>query len=77
MRIQDSTGHVTAALSKILNCPQGPLENKAMAMEEGVTFAWDVGVCDVVFEYDSKTVFDALNGFSEPPVSIANVIDRI
>ena len=46
-------------------------------MEEGVTFAWDVGVRDVVFEYDSKIVFDALNGFSEPPVSIANVIDRI
>lgn len=51
--------------------------SEAMAMEEGVTFAWDVGVRDVVFEYDSKIVFDALNGFSEPPVSIANVIDRI
>ena len=45
-----------------------------MAMEEGITFAWDVGVRDVVFECDSKTVFGALNGSNEAPATIANVI---
>ena len=42
----------------------------AMAMEEGVTFAWDVGVCDVVFECDSKIVSDALNSSSEAQTTI-------
>ena len=48
-----------------------------MAMEEGVTFAWDVGVHDVVFECDSKIVSDALNSSSEAQTTIVNVIDRI
>ena len=29
-------------------------------MEEGATFAWDVGIMNVIFEGDSKIVFDAL-----------------
>ena len=60
--------------SKKLHYPLGPLESEAMAMEEGITFAWDVGVRDVVFECDSKTVFGALNGSNEAPATIANVI---
>ena len=48
-----------------------------MAMEEGVTFAWDVSVRDVVFECDSKIIFDSLNGSSKTPTTIANVIDGI
>ena len=32
-----------------------------------------MGVCDVVFESDSKIV-DALNGIGEPPVAIDNIV---
>ena len=48
-----------------------------MAMEEGVTFAWDVGFHDVVFECDSKIVSDASNSSNEAQTTIAKVIDRI
>ena len=60
MVIRDHVGRVTAALSKIVHQPLGPLEIEAKAMEEGVTFAWDAGIRDVIFEGDSKIVFDAL-----------------
>ena len=59
MVIWDYAGRVTVALSKELRYLPGPLESKAMAKEEGITFAWDVGVRDVVFECDPKTVFCA------------------
>ena len=38
----------------------GPLEIEAKAIGEGVTFAWDVGIRNVIFKGDSKIVFDAL-----------------
>ena len=52
MVIRDHSGRVTAALSKIVHQPLGPLEIENKAMEEGVTFAWDVGIRDVIFEGD-------------------------
>ena len=60
MVIRDHAGRVTAALSKIVHWPLGPLEIEAKAMGEGVTFAWDVGIRNVIFEVDSKIVFDTL-----------------
>ena len=42
-------------------------------MEDGVQFAWDVGVQDVIFECDSKIVFDAPNGTSVPPATMVNI----
>ena len=50
---------MTAALSKKLHYLLGPSDSEAMAKEEGITFLWDVGVRDIVFECDSKTVFGA------------------
>ena len=43
-----------------------------MAIDEVVSFAWDIGVRDVVFETDSSMVTEALNGSTTPPVTIAN-----
>ena len=60
MVIRDHAGKVMATLSKIVHQPLGPLEMEAKAMEEGVTFAWDVGIRNVIFKGDSKIVFDAL-----------------
>ena len=38
----------------------GLLEIEVKAMEIGVSFAWDVGIRDVVVESDSKIVADTL-----------------
>ena len=66
MVIRDHAGRVTAALNKIVHQPLGPLEIEAKAMEEGVTFAWDAGIRDVIFEGDSKIISDALMGLCSP-----------
>ena len=44
---------------------------------EGVTFAWDMGFCDIVFECDSKVVSDSINRYCESPATIDNIIDGI
>ena len=44
---------------------------------EGVTFAWDMGFRDVVFECDSKVVFNSINRYCESPATIGNIIDGI
>ena len=46
-------------------------------MEEGVTFAWDVGIRDVIFGRDSKIIFDALMGLGFPPVAISNILVKV
>ena len=76
MVIRDHAGRVTAALNKIVHQPLGPLEIEAKAMEEGVTFASDVGIRDVIFEGDSKIVFDALMGLGSPPMAVSNILTR-
>ena len=64
--IRDHAGRVEAALSKHFAAPLGPLETNAKAMEEGVLFAWDVGIWDSVVESDSMIVIDALMGSNDP-----------
>ena len=75
--IRDDVGYILAALSKNIPCPLGKLECEAKAMEEGITFAWDMGFRDVMFECDSKVVSDSINGYYESPATIGNIIDRI
>ena len=53
------------------------MEIKAKALEEGVLFAWDIGVRDVVLENDPKIIVDVLIGTSEAPVAIENIIGGI
>ena len=69
--IWNCIGQVAVTLSKRLPYPSGPLEIESIAMEEGVLFTQDVGVCEVGFECDSEIVCNALIGLSEPPVVIA------
>ena len=47
-------------MSKKLYAHLGPLEIEAKALEEGVSFAWDVSIRDLVVESDSLIVIDAL-----------------
>lgn len=72
--IRDNEGRVTAALSKHLSLPLGSLEVEAKAMEEGVIFAQDGSIQEVIVECDSQIVADALNGESEPPITISNIL---
>ena len=52
----------------------GPLEMEAIVLAEGVHFAWEVAICDVVFESDSKIVSNAVLHNTTPPIAIANII---
>lgn len=63
-----------AALSKHLQLPLGPLEAEVMAMDGVVSFAWEIGVRDVVFETNSSRVSNALNGSTTPLITMANLI---
>ena len=46
-------------------------------MEVGVSFAWDVGIKEVILECDSKIVFDALLGLCTSPIIISNILAEI
>ena len=48
-----------------------------MAIEEGVNFAWDVVVRELVFECDSNIIQDATIGVNDPPAAIANIIEGV
>ena len=65
---------MVAALSKQVQLPLGPLEIEAKAMEVGVSFAWDVGIRQVILECDSKIVFDALLGLCTSPIIVSNIL---
>ena len=64
--IRDHKGSVVAALSQHLRLPLGPLEAEAKAMDVAASFAWDMGIRDMVFETDSKVVSSALCGTTTP-----------
>ena len=64
-------------MSKKIHQSLGPLDFKAKAMVEGIYFAWDVGIREVVLECDSKIVFDALMDSCVPPITISNILEGI
>ena len=72
--IHDHEGSVIATLSKHLPLPLGPLEAKAKAVDEAVSFAWDIRIREVIFETDSKVVSDTLYGTITLQVSIVDII---
>ena len=55
----------------------GPLKVEAKALEESLLFAWDVGAQDVLFECDSKIVYDAVTGCKDPSWVISNITNGI
>ena len=72
--IRDLHGVVMAALSKKLKAPLGALEVEAKAMVKAVTFAWDLGIRDCIFESDALTIVNAMLRLTDPPSSTANNI---
>ena len=77
MVVRDYDGQVAAALSKLILQPLGPLEIEAKAMEISVSFAWDVGIRDMVVESDSKIVSDALLGLFTSPITVSNILTSL
>ena len=53
------------------------MEIEAKATEIGVSFAWDVGIRDVIFECDSKIVSDAFLGLCTPLMIISNILAEV
>ena len=42
-----------------------------------MSFAWDVGVREVIFECDSQIVAETVNESCDPPVAIRNIVEGI
>ena len=53
-------------MTKKLNAHLGPLEIEAKALEEGVSFAWDANIRDLVVKSDSH--IDTFKGHGTTPV---------
>lgn len=48
------------AMSKRVKLPLKALESKALAMQEGIMLAWDLGLREIEIERDSQLVVSAL-----------------
>ena len=75
--IRDQEGAVIAALSQHMHPPLGPLEAEAKSLDVAVSFAWDIGIRDVIFETDSNIVFTILSGSTTPPAAIVDIMESI
>lgn len=72
--IRDHVGFVIAALSKRLPLALGPLEAKAMVLDEATIFTWDIRVRDVIFETDSTTVCHVIESPIDTPISSSTIV---
>lgn len=48
-----------------------------MILQGKLLFSWDVGICDAMFECDSKIVVDVVLGSHSPLLNIKSVIEGI
>ena len=72
--IKDEKGKLEAAMSKKILVPVGPVEAEAVAYEQGLLFARDIGIHNFIIEGDSLIIHHALSEVSNPPSSMAAVV---
>ena len=75
--IRDQQDRLLVALCKKIRAQLGVLEVEAKAYEAGVLFARHLGLNNGVLEGDSLTVSNALKRVSQPPTSVAAIVEGI
>ena len=75
--IRNDRGEIAGAMSKKLELPLGVLEVETKAVEEGMVFAGDLGLKEIIIESDAQLVVQLLGKQSNPPSSIRLVVDGI
>ena len=68
--VRDDQGCVAVDISNRINEPFGVVEVEVKAFEEGLLFAKDIGIQDIILEGDSLIIHKALYGLSLAPTSM-------
>ena len=77
MVVRNDKGQLMGALSNLLPYPLGALETEAKATEIGTTFAWELGLREIIVEGDSQTVMAAITNHDPGPIQVHHLIARI
>ena len=75
--IRDDKDRIKAAMSKKINAPLRVVEAEAMAHEVGLVFAKDISIHNLIMEGDSLIIYRMLCETSDPPSSVAAIIQRV
>ena len=75
--VRNDKGQIMGALSKLLPYPLGALETEAKAAEIGMTFAWELGLREIILEGDSQTIMAAIANHDPGPIQVHNLIASI
>ena len=73
--VRDLGGWVIAALSECINIPSSVEELEALACRRAISFAIEIGLQDVVFEGDSKTIYSHLTSDAPCLAPFGHLID--
>ncbi|KAK9986180.1 hypothetical protein SO802_031131 [Lithocarpus litseifolius] len=66
--VRNDKGQLMGALSKLLPYPLGALEIEAKAAKIGTTFAWELGLREIILEGDSQTVMAFIANHDSGPI---------
>ena len=77
MVVRNDKGQIIGALSKIFPYPLGALGIEAKAAEVSTTFAWELGLREIIIEADSQTVMVAIANHDSGPIQFQNLIAGI
>ncbi|KAL0007228.1 hypothetical protein SO802_008730 [Lithocarpus litseifolius] len=75
--IRNEEGQIMGAMSRKLPLPLGTVEVEAVAMEEGINLARDLGLWEVEIESDAQVIVKAVTDADLGPSSIRKVVEGI